>query len=52
MNISEEYIADDPPPGNPLLVKDGEPYTGEEDEDGEKEEDVENRVIWKGDNVD
>mgnify|MGYP000392145739 CR=1 FL=1 len=52
MAISEKYIVDDPPPGNPLLVKDGEPYTGEEEEDEEPEEDEENDVIWKGENAD
>ena len=50
MSLSEEYIVDDPSPDNPLLMKDGEEYTGEEDQDNE--EDVEDRIIWKGKNVD
>lgn len=50
MSLSEEYIVDNPSPDNPLLMKDGEEYTGEKefDEDEEKEKD---RVIWKGENV-
>jgi len=50
MSLSEEYIVDDPSPDNPLLMKDGEEYTGEEDQDNE--EDGEDRIIWKGKNVD
>jgi hypothetical protein len=57
MTISDEYIVDYPSPDNPLLVKNGEDYPGkkQQQEDEEPDQDTtdeENRVIWKGENVD
>ena len=52
MAIDKKYIVDDPSPDNPLLMKDGGEYTGEENQDNDEDEDEEeNRVIWKGKNA-
>ena len=47
MNIGEDYIVDEPSPDKPLLVKDGEEFTGEDSHESSDE----NRVIWKGSKV-